>query len=488
MNAMPNWTSSPPVPVVPRPPKPERKPVDLSTPALQQLQSALDAIPQETKPLDYDDWRNVIFAIHYATEGAGLEMAHAFSARSAKYEPEFLDERVWPYIGISSADPVTERTLFALAATHGWQDPTLIDDFDVVEAEPEDDFEALPESEDGRPLFTPIRAADFAAGKPMDWIIKGVMPRADIGMVFGASGSGKSFLLIDICGAVARGVEWRGKAVKKGRICYVVAEGAAGFRKRLDAYCIQNNVDITDLDIYVIPDAPNLAHKAHVKALCAAVKAAGPFDLLVLDTLAAVSSGADENSAKDMGVILDNARAVGRAAKAMTLIVHHAGKQADRGARGSTALKGRVDVEIEVVRSDNDRAATVSKLRDREDGQSFGFKLEVVPVGMDDEGEVIDSCVIAHVEGAPMVGQRGGKLQGKNDIETHKIILDLIDMDGQVLLSEVQAEYSVRVPLDASKTRDTRDQICKRSVESIARKGLIDFNGVRISVDVGGQS
>lgn len=111
------------------------------------LESALAAIKNDDgDALDYDQWRDVIFAIHHATAGAdyGLELAHQFSARSAKYDPDFLDNRVWPYIDSARPDAVTVRTVMHLARQAGWQEPAdlVARDFDIVEA---------PTAPDGRP-------------------------------------------------------------------------------------------------------------------------------------------------------------------------------------------------------------------------------------------------------------------------------------------------------------------------------------------------
>lgn len=63
---------------------------------LELVQSALDAI--ENDDLDYDEWRNIVFAIHSATGGSaeGLKLACAWSSKSGKHDEAFLTERVWP--------------------------------------------------------------------------------------------------------------------------------------------------------------------------------------------------------------------------------------------------------------------------------------------------------------------------------------------------------------------------------------------------------
>ncbi|MCR4464835.1 VapE domain-containing protein [Burkholderia sp. SCN-KJ] len=136
-----DWPASAPVPHVAREeivmPGAVDVPVELET-----LKSALDMIPNTgDDELDYEQWRDVVFGIHHAARGddAGLALAHEFSARSSKYDPRFLDERVWPHIGKTGVDeraPITAGTIKKMAATRGWRDPAR-------EAN-EDDFEALP--------------------------------------------------------------------------------------------------------------------------------------------------------------------------------------------------------------------------------------------------------------------------------------------------------------------------------------------------------
>lgn len=125
------WPTS--VPVAKRE-RPVRSSSDAASGDTPRLRAALAAIPNEgDKELDYDAWRNIIFAIHHATDGAGLDLAHEFSARSGKYDPVFLDERVWPYI--EAGKGVTEASIFAKAREAGW-----VEDIDAeFEAQPAPD-------------------------------------------------------------------------------------------------------------------------------------------------------------------------------------------------------------------------------------------------------------------------------------------------------------------------------------------------------------
>jgi hypothetical protein len=122
------WPESDDVPLAARAARAE---VDLTRPAVagqgSAWRAALDAIPNTSEQsLSYDDWRNVVFGIHHETGGSdeGLALAHAFSARCvAKYDPEFLDNRVWPYVrggGERGSASITGATICMVAGRYGW--------------------------------------------------------------------------------------------------------------------------------------------------------------------------------------------------------------------------------------------------------------------------------------------------------------------------------------------------------------------------------
>jgi len=145
-----DWPVSQPVPVVERE-QPVAPAVGEVSIELAQLRAALDAIPnKDDDELDYDAWRNIIFALHHATVGSdeGLALAHEFSARSSKYAPDFLNDRVWPHIKHAhdgERGAITARTILHTAREYGWQEP-IEDDFEAIVPAP---GEAPPRSRPG---------------------------------------------------------------------------------------------------------------------------------------------------------------------------------------------------------------------------------------------------------------------------------------------------------------------------------------------------
>jgi KaiC/GvpD/RAD55 family RecA-like ATPase len=226
-------------------------------------------------------------------------------------------------------------------------------------------------------------------------MIKGVLPRATLGVLFGESGSGKSFITLDMCIAIARGQPWRGKRTKQGRVVYIVAEGAAGFRNRVIAYLKHYGIDPAMVTLDIINDTPSLLLKDDAQALIKAIHATGePPALVVIDTLAQSMAGANENASEDMGKALAHCKGIHKSTGAMVLLVHHSGKDSSKGARGWSGMRAAADVELEVTRSVQGRALRTTKQKDGADFEAWGFDLEVVNIGEDEDGDQITSCVV----------------------------------------------------------------------------------------------
>ena len=254
-------------------------------------------------------------------------------------------------------------------------------------------------------------ASEFGSGPSVEWVVRGVLPRAELAVIYGESGSGKSFLALDLCAAVTRGTEWRQKRTAKGQVVYVCAEGAGGFKARLRAYAQGHNISLSELPA-VVADAPNLLEAKEAAALYGAIVKWGKPDVIVIDTLSATTPGGNENSGEDMGRVLSHCKLLHRKTGALVVLIHHSGKDATKGARGWSGLRAAADAEIEVTRNGDFRAATVTKLKDAGDFEQFSFKLNVVPLGVDADGEPVSSCVVEHLDAAPTEPGRKVALKG----------------------------------------------------------------------------
>ncbi len=247
------------------------------------------------------------------------------------------------------------------------------------------------------PKFVLRPVCEIVARGPISWHLKGVLPKADLGVVYGASGSGKSFFILDMLFALAQGIPWRGINSAPTKIVYVCAEGLNGMSNRISAYMKEHNLKNGDLDNFkVIQERPNML-SGDWQELGKTLRTFST-EICVLDTLAQVTPGSNENSSEGMGKFIAHTAAMREVSGAMNLASHHTGKDVSKGGRGWSGLLGALDVEIEIRRDMEYRQARVSKLKDGRDDAVFGFKLKTIQLGYDKDFDEITSCVLEECE------------------------------------------------------------------------------------------
>jgi hypothetical protein len=228
------------------------------------------------------------------------------------------------------------------------------------------------------------------------YIIKGVLDAAAMSVIYGPSNSGKTFFALDMAFHIAAGLDWRGRRINPGGVLYLAAEGGRGIVNRIVA--LRKETGLTEVPLALrragLDLLQNTADLQHIVDLAAEVNARAPLSTIVIDTLSRVIAGGDENSAQDMTAFIRNVDRIRELTGAHIIIVHHTGKDTARGARGHSSLRAATDTEIEVQEEDGSRAAMVTKQRDNEGGQVFGFSLRGVTLGVDQDGDEVVSCVL----------------------------------------------------------------------------------------------
>lgn len=421
--------------------------------------------------MGHDQWLQVGMGLHHETRGEGFELWHAWSERGSKYPGRDILRHRWDSFGRNEGTPVTARTLVQMAnragAGIGHSGPASADEFDVLV----DETKGKPAS-GAKYVFEPV--ASFARADALQWWVKGVLPKAELGVVYGASGSGKSFVLLDLGMAIARGVSWRGCRVKQGRVAYIAAEGAGGFRKRLVAYGQDQGIDLAEVPMMVLGAAPNLMDAKDSAAVVAATQAAGGADVVVVDTFAQTTPGANENAGEDVGKALAHCKRIHEATGALVLLVHHAGKDSSKGARGWSGLKAAVDTEIEIVRTETGaRYMRLSKSKDDIDGLEWGFELQQVSIGMDEDGDPITSCVVREAEVNKAKLER--KL-GPLEAVVNQVIQEFAKVQtAGIEVNAVLDEAARHMPEPEPGKRDTRRQRARRALEMLCSGDLAHY-------------
>ena len=249
------------------------------------------------------------------------------------------------------------------------------------------------DAEIGKQRFKMLTGADLYNLPPMRWMARGVLPMEGLAALYGASGSGKSFLTLDLGCAIAGGeYEWFGRRIIQAPVTYVCLEGESGMGKRVKAWSQHYDKHVPDSLHFITQPFDLLSND--VADLAKAIRSCGGANgLVILDTLNRAAAGADENSSVDMGRLISASKGLQSLTGGLVLLVHHTGKDASKGLRGHSSLYAALDGAIEVTRTDNRSEWNVSKSKDDITGKAHPFCLEIVSVGMDDEGEEITSCV-----------------------------------------------------------------------------------------------
>jgi hypothetical protein len=305
---------------------------------------------------------------------------------------------------------------------------------DGTENTEEQDGQQHESVQDRTARFPRIWLNDARFDPTCDYFIKGLLERGLI-VVYGPSGEGKTFVALDMVCHVAAEMEYRGRRVRRALWVYIAAEAGQSITRRFYAWCQRHLSAPTErIPLAIITRGVNLLNAGEVEELIAelrkiAEEAGMPIGGIAIDTLSRATPGGDENSAEDM------TRAVGVAdlfrdeLGASTLFIHHTGKDASRGARGHSSLRGAADTMLFVA----DRRIEIEKFRDLGGGQEITFDLEVVDLGTDEDGDAVTTCVVVPSEARPATPKKQPKLPG-----AAKVAL--------VALEECIAEMGVTLP------------------------------------------
>lgn len=227
-------------------------------------------------------------------------------------------------------------------------------------------------------------------------------------MIYGPSNAGKTFVALDIAMHIAASNSWRGLRVNGGPVLYIAAEGGAGIRNRLAAIKL-DRPDMAAASFSLLPICVDLHGQGDAQAICEIMPDESPA-LVVVDTLARSMGAGDENTAKDAAMFVRNCDLIRESTGAHVMVIHHTGKDEDRGARGSSALRAAVDNEIQVT---SDWGILSRKQRDQEPPEPLHFVLRSVTLGMDEDGEPVTTAVVDVAE-PPKPTRK--PLRGKNEV------------------------------------------------------------------------
>jgi hypothetical protein len=180
-----------------------------------------------------------------------------------------------------------------------------------------------------------------------DWQIEGIFVAKSLNVVAGAPGTYKSFLALDMGYSIARGRPWQGRRVSQGNVLIIAGESVHAQIDRLKALELTHKHELAS-GLDHVPMPVNLSIPQEVTALEDAIRERGTdYDVIVIDTLAQSTVGADENSNRDMGMVADVLQDLAEEFGMTIIVIHHTTKSTG-SFRGASPVRGAVATEIKV--------------------------------------------------------------------------------------------------------------------------------------------
>lgn len=261
-----------------------------------------------------------------------------------------------------------------------------------------------------------VPADDFCAQpSPISWLVKRWIQSQALVMVHGPSGGGKTFVVLDWCLRMASGIEsWAGYKVRQGNVVYLAGEGHHGLRGRVAAWKHYNKAG--KLNMWLSKDGCDLnTPTGYLKVVEHIRTMSCKPSVIVVDTLHRFLAG-DENSAQDAKTMLDACNALMQEFACSVILVHHTGvsEEAQHRARGSSAWRGALDIEISIVPAKDDYPMQIiqRKSKDAEMAETVFVELEqvTIPSWRDEDNQPVTSAVIVEAR-TPSIPKKESKLE-----------------------------------------------------------------------------
>jgi hypothetical protein len=373
------------------------------------------------------------------------DIAMLVSAFGHKVDEVFQQQRLFSYI-VGTVKKAVDRVSPELLFTD------FEDEVDAEEAE-----ERRKQKLDRLQPMNNAQIRDGLFDDDKDDLVRGLMQRGDLAVIYGKPGSGKTFVALDLGFHVAMGRDWNGCKVKQAAVVYIAAESPHGVRYRYEALAQRHG----DNDhFYMVTATVNMFDPViDLKPLATYIKKLGvDIGMIFIDTLARTMIGGNENSTQDMSRLVANGDILRDLFGAAVVWVHHTGKNEAAGARGSSALVAATDTEIEI----SDYCFRSTKMRDRED-VDFRFRLHQVDIGATKDGTRVNTCLVQWIESTAPAGH--------NTPETNnlQLVIEYLRMRKQPLtVKELFAEAELmgrKFTVKAESLRRALDRACLSEVD-----------------------
>ena len=238
-------------------------------------------------------------------------------------------------------------------------------------------------------------------GPMREWLVDQLLPKVGTALASGRWGTYKTFVVLDLAGAVLSRGSFAGRDVERqGGVLFVAAEGQSEMRIRLTAMVqekispdLESSLPFAWVEECTKLTAPSALGELEIILAEAARKMLECFDLplalVVFDTLSSSAGFRDANDTAENQRVMDVLKALSLRFDCLVLAVDHFGKNVDSGTRNSSVKEDSVDAVLALL-GERDAAGTISnprmairKVRGGPTGGEIRFTPRVAQIGED---------------------------------------------------------------------------------------------------------
>jgi KaiC/GvpD/RAD55 family RecA-like ATPase len=238
----------------------------------------------------------------------------------------------------------------------------------------------------------------FDQSLEVDWLVEDIIPNNSIGMIYGASGSGKSHIVLSMAAMIASGLPWFDADTKQGNVLVMAGEGLSGISRRLKAIEKEHQIKIDRDKLHVSNRAIGLDTDSGYKLVEQAIQELGVTpQLIFIDTLSRHLMNSEENSNDDMARFIIRLEEIRIKHNCTVVLVHHTGKGEGHSARGASALEANVDFNFKVSGEGKKCTFTCKKMKDADDAIPIkNFEIRAVNLGQKSSKgkQITGACVV----------------------------------------------------------------------------------------------
>lgn len=265
------------------------------------------------------------------------------------------------------------------------------------------------------------------------YLISRVLQIASVSLLYGISGTGKTFTCLDLALSIAHGILWHGRKVKQGPVWYINTEGGRALKKRLKAWYQEHPWLSPSPNFKVIPWSLDLL--ADYQTLLDTLEEQGEVPALItFDNFSMCTDKVNQNLQEEVAAILKRLHYIADKYGCHIMMVHHTNKEGD--VNGTMAFRNHVDTMIELKKEDKSQKDSPilfssQKARDDEPFGDIRTELKQVQLYADHEtGEWVTSCVVTDCDKAE---PEKSALQTQKQV---KQVLEILKAHGQLTCTQ----------------------------------------------------